>query len=62
MADARRARAISAGTEPAARVHPEVIEVMREVGLDRSRASINGETVEESCTAGCLQVLLAAPA
>jgi arsenate reductase (thioredoxin) len=30
------ARAVSAGTHPAARVHPEVVEVMREVGIDLS--------------------------
>lgn len=29
-------RAISAGTTPADRVHPEVIEVMRELGIDLS--------------------------
>jgi arsenate reductase len=34
LADTSKARAISAGTRPAARVHPDVIEVMREVGLD----------------------------
>jgi arsenate reductase len=39
MADARRARAISAGTEPAARVHPEVVDIMREVGLDLGNAT-----------------------
>ena len=33
-ADPARARAISAGTEPAARVHPEVVEVMRQVGIE----------------------------
>ena len=27
-------RAISAGTEPGARVHPEVVEAMREVGIE----------------------------
>lgn len=31
-------RAISAGTEPAARVHPEVVAVMSELGLDLSQA------------------------
>ena len=30
------ARAISAGTRPAERVHPEVIETMREAGIDLS--------------------------
>ena len=29
-----RHRAISAGTAPAAHVHPEVVEVMRELGID----------------------------
>jgi arsenate reductase len=37
LADASKARAISAGTEPASRVHPEVVEVMSEVGIDLSR-------------------------
>jgi len=34
LADAARARAVSAGTEPGTRVHPEVLEAMREVGID----------------------------
>lgn len=34
LADSRKARAISAGTEPGTRVHPEVLEAMREVGVD----------------------------
>ena len=33
-ADPARARALSAGTEPAARVHPEVVATMEEVGID----------------------------
>ena len=33
-AAAGRHRALSAGTRPAARVHPEVVEVMRELGID----------------------------
>jgi arsenate reductase len=37
-ADPRLAVAISAGTQPAERVHPEVVEVMSEAGLDLSRA------------------------
>jgi arsenate reductase (thioredoxin) len=36
LADAGRARAISAGTDPAGAVHPIVLEAMREVGLDLS--------------------------
>ena len=34
IADPARATAVSAGTEPANRIHPEVIEVMREIGID----------------------------
>ena len=37
LADPEKARAISAGTEPASRVHPEVVEAMKEVGIDVSR-------------------------
>ena len=39
LADPARARAISAGTDPGDRVHPQVIEVMREAGVDLSAAS-----------------------
>ena len=38
-ADPARARAISAGTQPAARAHPEVVEAMREVGVDLGDAA-----------------------
>ncbi len=34
LADAGRARALSAGTRPAAHVHPHVVAAMREVGLE----------------------------
>jgi len=34
LVDPTKARAISAGTEPGTRVHPEVLEAMREVGID----------------------------
>ena len=33
------ARAISAGTSPADRIHPEVLQVMKEVGIDLSSAT-----------------------
>ena len=33
-ADRSRCLAVSAGTEPASHVHPEVVEVMREIGID----------------------------
>ena len=36
LADSTKARAISAGTDPGTRVHPEVLEAMREVGVDLS--------------------------
>jgi len=38
IADAERARALSAGTQPAERVHPEVVAVMREAGIDLTEA------------------------
>src|SRR5262245_33148163 len=34
LADPARARAVSAGTQPADAVHPAVVETMREVGID----------------------------
>jgi len=34
ICDPGKARAISAGTQPGERVHPEVIQVMQEVGFD----------------------------
>ena len=36
MADPNRVEAVSAGTNPGARVHPEVVDVMRESGIDIS--------------------------
>ena len=39
LSDPSKARAISAGTEPEPRVHPEVVAAMIEVGLDLSAAS-----------------------
>lgn len=38
LADPARARAISAGTNPGQRVHPEVVTAMKEVGIDLSNA------------------------
>jgi arsenate reductase len=34
LADPSRAVAVSAGTQPGEQVHPEVVEVMREIGID----------------------------
>jgi arsenate reductase len=39
LVNPERARGISAGTEPGARVHPEVLEAMREVDIDLSKAT-----------------------
>jgi arsenate reductase (thioredoxin) len=38
LADSKRAYALSAGTRPAHAVHPEVVTVMRESGVDLSQA------------------------
>ena len=60
-AAAGRHRALSAGSvaDPAGRVHPEVVEVMREVGIDlsdRSPVRLTTELAEEAdvvVTMGC---------
>jgi len=46
LADPHQARAISAGTRPADRVHPEVLQVMREAGIDLSEARPQKLTTE----------------
>jgi arsenate reductase len=46
LTDPARARAISAGTDPGPRVHPEVIAVMNEVGMDLSGAPTSKLTTE----------------
>ena len=38
LADASKARAVSAGTNPGTRVHPEVVAAMREAGIDLTGA------------------------
>lgn len=38
LADPVKARGVSAGTEPGIRVHPEVLAIMQEVGIDLSEA------------------------
>ncbi len=58
-ADPTKARAFSAGTHPAERVHPEVIEAMREIGIDLSTAQpqkLTPELAQEAnllITMGC---------
>ena len=44
--DPKRARAISAGTQPGERVHPEVVSVMREAGIDLSTVKPQKLTAE----------------
>src|SRR5688572_18893284 len=39
LADPQKARALSAGSQPADRVHPEVVAVMKEAGIDLSGAT-----------------------
>jgi len=46
LADPAKARAISAGTDPGSRVHPEVIDAMNEVGVDLSKAVTTRLTTE----------------
>lgn len=46
LADPEKAVALSAGTEPGSRVHPEVVAVMKEVGIDLSAAVPRQLTLE----------------
>lgn len=59
LAEPVQARALSAGTDPAARLHPEVIDAMREVGINLSAATpkrLTGEMAQGAdllVTMGC---------
>jgi arsenate reductase (thioredoxin) len=53
-ADPHKARAISAGTQPATRVHPEVIEAMRARGIDVSSGTPQKLTADLAATADWL--------
>src|SRR6476620_551706 len=46
LSDPAKARAISAGTDPGPRVHPEVVTAMNDVGVDLSRAPTSKLTTE----------------
>jgi arsenate reductase len=46
LADPAKARAISAGTHPGDRVHPEVVQAMRDVGIDLGNAMPQKITVD----------------
>ena len=54
MADPVRARGISAGTEPGDRLHAEVVDVMRESGIDLSNAKPQRLTDDLARTANVL--------
>lgn len=54
LADPAKARALSAGTQPGAAVHPEVLAAMNEVGLDLSAAKPQRLTQELAAGADAL--------
>ena len=54
LADPTRARALSAGTNPVDRVHPEVVAVMQEEGIDLSSARPQELTTELAAQAQLL--------
>ena len=54
LANPTQARAVSAGTEPGTQVHPEVVAVMNEVGIDLSAATPTKLTPELAGTASML--------
>ena len=54
LADPSRARAVSAGTDPGSRVHPEVVAAMSEVGFDLSGAPTTKLTPELAAGASML--------
>jgi arsenate reductase (thioredoxin) len=51
LSDPSRARATSAGTRPGKAVHPEVVAVMQEAGIDLSQAEPRYLTTELAATA-----------
>jgi arsenate reductase (thioredoxin) len=55
LADASKARAVSAGTQPGERVHPEVVEAMREVGLDL--AALRPQRLDDALCAGAVMLI-----
>lgn len=54
LADPAKARAVSAGTQPAERVHPVVLETMREAGFDLAQARPQRLTSELAADASLL--------
>lgn len=55
LADTNKARAISAGTQPGERVHPEVVEAMREVGTELS--TIKPQRLDDELAAGATMLI-----
>ena len=54
LADPQKAQGVSAGTEPGERVHPEVVTVMKEIGVDLSAAQPRRLTQEMAQDASLL--------
>ena len=54
LADAARARAVSAGTEPGTQVHPEVVTAMREVGFELGGVAPRKLTAELAASSSVL--------
>ena len=54
LANHDKAQAVSAGTEPGTRVHPEVVEAMREVGIELEGLKPQKLTDELATTAAML--------
>ena len=54
LADPKKARAISAGTQPAEHVHPEVLATMEEVGIDLSSSKPKFLSADLAATADLL--------
>jgi arsenate reductase len=54
LANPVKARAISAGTDPGSRVHPEVVAAMREVDIDLSTAQTTRLTADTAIQAQLL--------
>lgn len=51
LADPAKARGVSAGTQPGERVHPEVLDAMREVGVDLG--GVQPQRLTAEMVAGC---------
>jgi protein-tyrosine-phosphatase len=54
LVDGTKAHAISAGTQPAQQVHPVVVDVMREIGIDLASATPQKLTPELARSAAML--------